>query len=83
MQYEVTVGMPSFRIPPSGFGISTLLTGEGVYFPFLIFPTSSWLCSFSHDSAASMVIPSIPGAPLVRLHSLVGPVQVVLIQYLT
>ena len=30
----------------------------------LIFCTSSWLCSFSHGSASSTVIPSIPGAPL-------------------
>ena len=28
-----TVGMPSFRTPPSGLGISTRLTGDGVYFP--------------------------------------------------
>ena len=26
-------GMPSFRTPPSGLGISTRLTGDGVYFP--------------------------------------------------
>lgn len=54
--------IPSFRIPLSGFGISTLLTGEGVYFPFLILFTSSWLFSLSHGNAASIVIPSTPGA---------------------
>ena len=30
---SITVGMPSFRTPPSDFGISTRLTGDGVYFP--------------------------------------------------
>jgi len=64
VQYEVTVGMPSFRFPPSGFGISTRLTGDGVYFPLRILSVSSRLCSFSHGSVASMVIPSTPGAPL-------------------
>ena len=33
---SMTVGIPSLRTPPSGFGISTRLTGDGVYFPFRI-----------------------------------------------
>ena len=64
MMRSITVGIPSLRTPPSGFGISTRLTGDGVYFPFRILSVNSWLCSFSHGSAASMVIPSTPGAPL-------------------
>ena len=38
---SMTVGMPSLRTPPSGFGISTRLTGEGLYLPLLI-PCSYW-----------------------------------------
>ena len=64
MMRSVTVGISSFRIPPSGLGIFTRLTGDGIYFPFRIFSTSSLWFSFSHGSAASMVIPSTPGAPL-------------------
>ena len=30
VHYEITVGMPSFRTPPSGFGISTRFTGCGL-----------------------------------------------------
>lgn len=33
---SITVGIPSFLTPPFGFGISTLLTGWGLYFLFLI-----------------------------------------------
>jgi hypothetical protein len=29
VHYEATIGMPSFRTPPSGLGISTRLTGFG------------------------------------------------------
>lgn len=36
VQYEVTVGIPNFLTPPFGFGISTLLTGWGLYFLPLI-----------------------------------------------
>ena len=61
---SLTVGIPSFRIPPSGFGISTRLTGSGVYFPLLILPMSSFWFSRRYAPASSTVIPSIPGAPL-------------------
>ena len=64
MVRSVTVGIPSFRIPPSGFGISTRLTGFGVYFPRRILSTNSWLFSLSHTSVSSTFIPSTPGAPL-------------------
>ena len=37
MVRSITVGMPSFRTPPSGFGISTRLTGDRVYFPLRAF----------------------------------------------
>lgn len=33
---SITVGIPSFLIPPFGLGISTLLTGCGLYFLLLI-----------------------------------------------
>ena len=59
-----TVGIPSFRIPPSGLGISTRLTGSGVYFPLLILSISSFWFSLRYAPISSMVIPSIPGAPL-------------------
>ena len=59
-----TVGIPSFRIPTSGLGISTRLTGSGVYFPFLILSISSFWFSLRYAPISSTVIPSIPGAPL-------------------
>ena len=34
MNRSSTVGMPNLRTPPSGFGISTLFTGCGLYVPF-------------------------------------------------
>ena len=37
--------IPNFRISPSGFGISTLLTGNGVSCPFRILSGSSWQSS--------------------------------------
>ncbi len=36
VQYEVTVGIPNFLTPPFDFGISTLLTGWGLYSLLLI-----------------------------------------------
>ena len=59
-----TVGMPSFRIPPSGLGISTRLTGSGVYFPLLTLSISPFWFSLRYAPISSTVIPSIPGAPL-------------------
>ena len=45
MMQAMTVGIPNFRISPSGFGISTLLTGNGVSCPFRILSGSSWQSS--------------------------------------
>ena len=59
---SVTVGTPRFLTPPSGFGISTLRTGWGLYFlvlncSLMICHTYSWRVGF---------IPSTPSAPLFR-----------------
>ena len=43
---SMTVGIPSFRIPPSGFGISTRLTGDGVYLPRSILPATGQIRDF-------------------------------------
>ena len=61
---SLTVGIPSFRIPPSGFGISTRLTGSGVYFPRYILSIMAFWFSRRYAPISSTVIPSIPGAPL-------------------
>ena len=62
----MTVGMPSFLSPQSGFGIPTLRTGCGVYFPPRIRSTSAfaWFPSFKCACVSSMVMPSTPAAPL-------------------
>lgn len=73
MMRSTTVGIPSFRTPPSGFGISFRRTGWGLYFPIRMLSRSSSRCSLNHGSASSTVIPSIPGAPwlaLTRLYAL-------------
>ena len=66
---SVTVGIPAFvlRRPASGFHSSP--TGTDVGCPFRILSVSSWLCSFNHGNASSIVIPSTPSALLVCLHS--------------
>ena len=63
---SVTVGTPRFLTPPSGFGISTLRTGWGLYFQDL---SCSLMISpfFSRCSLSSVYfIPSTPSAPLFR-----------------
>lgn len=61
---SVTVGTPRFLVPPSGFGISTRLTGCGLY--FLVCSCSLMFSPFSerYTPSSSTVIPSTPAAPL-------------------
>ena len=55
-----TVGIPSNLTPPSGFGISTLLTGDGLYFPSssLVLTVAQVFLTCSRSS--SVFMPSIP-----------------------
>ena len=64
MQYEETMGTPRFLTPPSGFGISTLRTGCGLY--FLVRNCSLMFSPFSerYPPSSSTVMPSTPAAPL-------------------
>ena len=66
MNLSVTVGTPRFLTPPSGFGISTLRTGWGLY--FLVLNCSLIISpSFTRCSLSSVYfIPSTPSAPLFR-----------------
>ena len=66
MNLSVTVGTPRFLTPPSGFGISTLRTGWGLY--FLILNCSLMISPFFARYSLSSVyfIPSTPSAPLFR-----------------
>lgn len=62
---SLTVGIPSSLSLPSGFGIITLFTGDGIYFPSI----SSFLSSFRYFSIpifsiSSILIPSTPPEPL-------------------
>ena len=61
---STTVGIPRFRTPPFGLGISTLRTGLGLYFRLRIcsriFSQFSVRCCFT----SSVLIPSTPPAPL-------------------
>ena len=59
-----TVGIPSGRLLPSGFGISTLRTGEGTYVPSKRFERIWGHNSRKVSGNCSTVTPSIPGAPL-------------------
>ena len=59
------VGIPNWRFPPSGLSISTRFTGEGWYWP----ERSSVITRFQFPAFAqagksSMVMPSMPAAPL-------------------
>ena len=64
----MTVGIPNCRIPfPSGFGISTRRTGRGRYVPSRISCLIAGHCLNMTSSITSVVMPSIPGAPLLRL----------------
>src|SRR5665648_342394 len=55
-----TVGTPNSLIPPSGFGISTLRTGLGLYVPSnrLSITWLAWVSRYGRSS--STLIPSIP-----------------------
>ena len=66
MNLSVTVGTPRFLTPPSGFGISTLRTGWGLY--FLVLNCSLMISPFFTRCSLSSVyfIPSTPSAPLFR-----------------
>ena len=66
MNLSVTVGTPRFLTPPSGFGISTLRTGWGLY--FLVLNCSLMISPFFSRCSLSSVyfIPSTPSAPLFR-----------------
>lgn len=59
------IGIPSWRLPPSGLSISTRLTGAGRYWP----ERSSVIIrfrfpAFAQAGKSSMVTPSMPAAPL-------------------
>jgi hypothetical protein len=65
--YSRVVGMPSFCIRPSGFGISTRLTGCGLYVPL---SNCSWMagrCYFRNSGDCQTVMPSTPALPLLAL----------------
>ena len=64
MILSTTVGIPRFRTPPFGFGISTLSTGCGLYFLFRIFVLISIQFSLRYLLTSSILIPSMPPAPL-------------------
>src|SRR5216684_930811 len=70
VHYEITVGIPSGRSPPPGFGMITRRTGCGLY----VLLRSSSLRPFIHspnprDSMVSKLSPSTPGAPSLALAS--------------
>ena len=81
MTRSTTVGIPSCRTPPSGFGISFRRTGCGLYLPLRMLSSSSSLCSLNQRGASSTVIPSISGRSFVGFHALEGSVQVIPAQY--
>ena len=64
---SITVGMPNSRWPPCGLGISTRRTGLGVQRPASSFARifSPWRAKW--DSSWSVVMPSMPAAPWLRL----------------
>ena len=67
-----TVGIPSIRLPPSGLGISTLRTACGWYRPSPICCRTAGQCARAWAGKSSMVMPSMPGAPLLaftRFHA--------------
>ena len=63
MNRSSTVGIPSRRLRPSGFGISTRFTGCGRYFPTTSCVRISRQCCFRYPANASTSIASMPGAP--------------------
>lgn len=64
---SMTVGTPRFLTPPLSLGISTLLTGEGLYFLVRICSLMASIFSSRYPLSSLTVIPSIPGAPLFLL----------------
>src|SRR5688572_10821643 len=58
----MTVGIPSIRTPPSGFGISTPRTGLGFHVPFSNFSRTTPQCLSRWGPSCSLVMPSIPAA---------------------
>lgn len=70
--YETTVGMPSSRSPPSGFGIVTRRTGCGRYVPARSWSRMAGHSVRSRAAVWSMSRPSTPAAPLLartRFHA--------------
>lgn len=67
MNRSNTVGMPSLRTPPSGFGISTRFTGFGLYIPLRSCSRMVAQCCFRWSPSWLTVIPATPGAPLFAL----------------
>ena len=66
MNRSSTVGIPSYRIPPPGLGISTRFTGQGVYSPRINCLRISGHRRFRYSGNSFTVIPSIPGLPPFR-----------------
>src|SRR6185436_1705035 len=62
-----TVGMPSSLTPPLGLGISTRLTGLGTYVPACSFKRMLSQCLRTWSRSCVVVIPSMPGAPALRV----------------
>ena len=63
MTRSTRVGIPSLRVLPLSFGISTLRTGMGLYFPFKMEFLSSSLWSFKYGSKSFASIESTPPLP--------------------
>ena len=63
---SVTVGMPSIRFPPLGFGISTLRTAQGIYVPHCICDLMADQFFHKWSWSSSTPIPSMPAAPLLE-----------------
>src|SRR5262252_1858119 len=63
VHYEITVGIPSFLVPPFAFGISTCFTGGGKYEPDDIRFHSLYKFFDRFCSKIAIVSSSIPAAP--------------------
>ena len=71
-QPPAQAGSPSSLLPLSGLGISTRRTACGLYRPPSICARTAGQCSRAWAGKASMVTPSMPGAPLLaftRFHA--------------
>src|SRR2546423_1256838 len=64
---SITVGIPSSRLPPSGFSISTRLTGCALYVPLSNCSRISFQCPIRYCGSWTTRIPSTPGLPLLAL----------------